>query len=156
MPNRKLFLWVSAATLLVLCVVGVGYLVWAPRPPDIAPGSVEIVEIELRAVTSRQKADKASSRDPMKIETLLALLRKGKATDDHKCGDSGKVLIRKKDGSELKIGVLAGHDVKNYEFRVYQSGLYSQYDIFRVERPAFLKAIADFGITTELDPGKPE
>ena len=136
-----------AAAFLVACLAGC-----TAKPPDLATGSVEAVAIQLDARAERQKAAKASSADAAKVEALLHILRSADATRDHKCGDSGQITLRRKDGGELKIGILAGHDLRYYEFRVYQG---SSYGIFRVKRVPFLKAIADFGVEG-LDPGLPE
>jgi hypothetical protein len=114
--------------------------------PEFAQGSIETVTIKLDA------SKRVSTRDPEKIETLLAALRHAQATNDHKCGDSGQIVLRKKRGDEVKLGILAGHNQRYYEFRLYRG---TSYDIYRVERKPFLKGMEDLGLT-ELDPGFPE
>jgi hypothetical protein len=135
------------AAFLVACLAGC-----AAKPPDLPVGSVEAVEIQLDNWGEHQKATKASSADAAKIEALLAVLRSAEATRDHKCGDSGQITLRRKGGGEVKLGILAGHDPRYYEFRFYQG---DSYGIFRVQRVPFMKAMADFGVGG-LNPGGPE
>jgi hypothetical protein len=113
--------------------------------PEFAKESVEEVKIHEGGV-------KVSSRDPAKIESLLAALRDAQATKDHKCGDSGEVFLGKKGGEEIRLGILPGHNDQYYEFRLYRGRGYA---IYRVQREGFLKAMAALGVKN-LDPGGPE
>ena len=133
------------AALLVACLVGC-----AGKGPDLPAGNVETVDIRLDDWGQNQKAAKVSSTDAAKVRALLAVLRSAKPTEDHKCGDSGKLTLRQKGGGAVEIGILAGHDLRFYEFRVYRG---ESYEIFRVERAPFLKAMAAFRVG-ELDPGR--
>jgi hypothetical protein len=118
----------------------------------LPPDSVESVEIKLTSWLGRQDDDKVTSSDATKINTLLGLIRDARATSDHKCGDSGKIVLHCKDGEQIKLGILAGHDEDYYEFRAYRN---DSSDIFRVERKAFVEALRDFGVA-KLDLGRPE
>jgi hypothetical protein len=114
------------------------------KQSEFAAGSVDQIEIQLDDLAEHQKAEHTTSGDKGKIETLLTILRSAKPTKDHKCADSGKITLRlKKDGTKLELGILAGHDAQFYEFRAYHNG---RYDIFRVPRAPFLKAIEAFGV----------
>jgi hypothetical protein len=139
--------WRVVAAVLGVCLPGC-----AAKPPYLTARDVEAVEIQLENWREQQKAAKVSSTDAAKIDALLALLRSGEPTRDHKCGDSGQITLRRRDGNEVKIGILAGHDRRYYELRVYRG---SSYEVFRVERVPFLKEIGAFGVEG-LDPGSPE
>jgi len=145
-PGRVRGAWVRRVAMAFL----VAFLPGCARPPDFPTGSVESVDIELNAWGTRQKAARARSADAGKIEALLAVLRKAKLTEDHKCGDTGRLTFRRKDGSEVKFGILAGHDERYHEFRAYKG---SGYRIFRVQRAPFLKAMRDLN-AGDLDLGK--
>jgi hypothetical protein len=84
-----------------------------------------------------------------KAGNVQKIIPSAKESEDHKCGDSGQIILCRKNNSEVKIGILAGHDLQHYELRIYQG---HSYDIFRVNRIPFLKAMADLGVG-ELDPG---
>src|SRR5262249_2966339 len=59
-----------------------------------------------------------SNTDAAKVGALLALSSdQHQWLQDDKCGDSGQITLRLKDGGEVKIGILAGHDPRCYEFR---------------------------------------
>lgn len=149
--NRVLHLLVFAAA--VLAVAG-----GCSRGPTALPADaveVEEVEVELFEWRDQQKSAKVASRDAKTIEALLAALRNAEETKDHKCADSGRITLRLKDGGARKLGILAGHDKRHYEFREYTEDGRERYKIFRVEREPFLKAMQGLG-ATDLDPGRPE
>ena len=52
------------------------------------------------------------------------------------------------------IGILAGHDARFYELRIY-GGEDNEYEIVRVKREGFLEAMAGIGLNG-LDGGGPE
>jgi hypothetical protein len=122
------------------------------KPIDLDTSKFEAVDIRLYDWAERQNATEVRSIDAVKIEALLAVLQSGEATKDHKCGTSGQITLHRKNGSIIKIGILAGHDPNFYEFRVFHG---ERYDIFRTDRDRFLKAMADLGVN-KLDPGLPE
>lgn len=122
------------------------------KPFNLPADDIEAIEIQLKAVPARQKAAKVSSKDKNKIKALLAVLRSAEETRDHKCGDSGQIILKRKDKGESKIGILAGHNESYYEFRVYEA---KHYRIFRTERDSFQEAMADLGVG-DLDPGLSE
>lgn len=139
---------VSVAIILIL-LTGCGR-----KPSAFEPGDVETVDARMADGGNRQHAAKTSSSDARRIDALLGVLRKGEPAADHKCVDGGHITLHEKGGGELKIGILTGHDARYYEFRVYR-GKGEGYDMFRVEREPFLKAMTGLGLDV-LNPGGPK
>lgn len=118
-------------------------------PPSIDPTAIELMAIELKDMGPRQKPAKFVVNEPRKFKDLVLLFNRAQATRDHKCGDSGQIILHFKRRPPWIFGILAGHDKRYYEFRVYQG---ETDGIFHVERDAFAKAMAELGIK-DLDPG---
>jgi hypothetical protein len=123
----------------------------ANKATSFDPGNVESVDVRLDDWQDRQKGAEASTRDASKITELIAVLRKGEPATDHKCGTSGWLILHQEGGRTCRVGILAGHNPRYYEFRVYR-GEGSRYDMYRVEREPFLKAMSGVGLD-QLDPG---
>jgi hypothetical protein len=123
----------------------------ADRPSEFDPGEVESIDARLNDWQDRQQAAQASTDDPDKIEALVGVLRKGEPTKDHKCGDSGRLTLQGPGDRTWEVGILAGHNCRYYEFRVYRAQDRG-YDIYRVEREPFVTAMAAIGLD-RLDPG---
>jgi hypothetical protein len=122
------------------------------QPSRFEPGTVEAVDVQLEEWG--QPVAKVSSRDEAKVQALVRVLRTGLSTGDHKCGDSGRLMLHYPNGGTQRIGILAGHDSRYYEFRVYdRSG--SDYAMYYVDREPFLKAMAGLGLE-RLDLGSPD
>ena len=83
-----------------------------------------------------------TSADEGKIEALAAVLRRAEPVEDHKCGDIGRITFRSRDGSETSLGILPAHDRTHYEYR---DSPVTRYDDYRVDRAAFLRAMAALG-----------
>jgi hypothetical protein len=115
------------------------------KPLTFEPGHVEAIDAYQVHVSPQQAPAKVSNSETAKIEALLAVLRTGEPAADHKCVDDMHVILHRKGGSEQKVGGLAGHDAYYYEFRVYHDKG-EGYDMFRVEREPFLKAMAALGL----------
>jgi hypothetical protein len=140
---------------LIGCLAAVLLVVlWARfgRPPPLRADTVQSVEISLDDLEDRQCPAKASSQDQEKIAALVALLEQGQPTPDHKCGDSGRILFQLKDGRWIRVGILAGHDSRFYEYRRYWDG---KYEMARVDRRSFAEAVEGLGVNG-LDQGRPE
>lgn len=126
------------------------------KPAAFDPGAVESVDVSLMDQWGgRQKGAAASTREPHKVEALVAVLRKARPTDDHKCADSGRITLHRSEGETLEIGILAGHNSNYYEFRAYRNSDRG-YDMYRIKREPFLEAMAALGLEEPLDPGTPE
>ena len=140
---------------LAVVVVAASYYVWTAylRRPSLSAKKVEWVEIALHDQVGN-KTQGAISKNREKITALVEVLRRGVPTSDHKCGDSGSITLEPFGYGITKLGILAGHHEPYYEFRLYTNDGRG-YEMYRVERPAFLEALADLGIT-KVDLGGPE
>ncbi|QEH33552.1 hypothetical protein OJF2_20540 [Aquisphaera giovannonii] len=136
------FLIASGAMVVALALVA--YLAgWAPA--RIVPaGDLTQVSIRLDAVEGFQKPTTITSEDAGKIAALAAVLRDNRPSQDHKCASTGELVIRTRDGAAVSLGLLPSHDGRSFEFRVPRE---ASYDVVRVDRDAFLKAMADLGAT---------
>jgi len=146
MPFARCPILFALATILIPGCVGTS--------PAVAMEDVEAIDIHLDTWGERQKAADTSTQDAGKIEGLLAVLRTAARTTDHKCGDTGTITLRLRGGAKKKIGILAGHDARYYDFRVYR-GTGERYDMYRVKRAPFLEAMAGVG-ANGLDHGSPQ
>jgi hypothetical protein len=90
----------------------------------------------------------------VKIKTLFDALATGTPTSDHKCGDSGRITIKRKSGSDVRIAILAGHNPDYYEYRLFNDGA-SGYKMFRTPRKPFVAAMNGLGFA-KIDEGRPE
>ncbi len=146
--------WLLCIALAVLLLAG-GYYVWTGylRRPSLPLEQVQWIEVSFHDQMGKN-TQQTLSRDTAKNTALLEVLQRGEPTGDHKCGDSGSIKLQLHAGGQLELGLLAGHHEPFYEFRLYRNGS-SGYDMYRVDRPALLAALADLGIT-KVDLGAPE
>ncbi|MDB5349101.1 MAG: hypothetical protein JWN86_348 [Planctomycetota bacterium] len=153
---RKTGKFMPSGMLAVMSLVMIGLMGWAisaMRPPSVPPpGKVSALDVDLQATPQGQKAIRITTTDPAKIAPLLALLRSGSPTSDHKCGDTGSLTLHTQDGATARITLLAGHDPGQYEFRVYSDGGYT---LYHVGHPAIQQAMTSLG-TGDLDKAVPE
>lgn len=142
-------------TFVVFMALVYGYIFWMSprRQPNLPLEQVQWIEVSFHDQLGKQ-TQQALSRDTAKNRGLLEVLQRGEPTGDHKCGDSGSIKLQLHAGGQLELGLLAGHHEPFYEFRLYRNGS-SGYDMYRVDRPALLAALADLGIT-KVDLGAPE
>ena len=139
-------------------LVGAGVLIvllsFDRRSPAFTVDEIAAIEVHLSDWGDQQTAAKVRTHDATKIQAVITELAKGVRTSDHKCGDSGNIILHRKDGGQVQISILSGHHAQFYEFRVSRSGD-SGYRIFKTERAPFLHAMAKLGLT-KLAPGSPE
>lgn len=135
-------------------VVVLGLFLYDRSPLHIEVNEVAEVEVHLSKIDKRQNAADVITHDAAAIQELLTEVGRGVRTEDHKCGESGRIVVHRTDGSKIRIGILAGHYKDFYEFRVFASDS-SGYRIFRSDRASFLRAMAKLGLP-ELDAGLPE
>jgi len=148
--KRKLLI-----ALLLFVIPAACYYVWTGylRQPALLADRVELVEISLHDQMGN-KTQQTLSKDPAKISALVEVLRTGKPASDHKCGNSGKVTLVLFGDTKIELGLLAGHHPEYYEFRLYTND-WRQYEMYRVDRAAFLAALESMQIT-QVDLGGPE
>jgi len=150
-PKRLLIGLLTGSGLVVVIWMAIVY--GTAGGPGIKPADVSSVEIRLYEERDQKPLDMKSD-EQAKIGALLTVLGRGAPTNDHKCASSGKIKVRLKGGEEREFGILAGHHAEFYEYRYYKPKG-GGYDIFKVDRAAFLKAMAGLGVTG-LDAGRPE
>lgn len=99
-----------------------------------------------------EKSQSIEVRDRDLLKSLLVVLDNRKSTSDHKCADAGSLILHARQGSDgdWKVGILPGHNDGFYELRIYSD---KQYEIFQVDRAAFLAAARKLGVTA-IDQGK--
>ena len=144
--------WLRRHPILVIIVVvalipitlGVHWWFW-PSIPDVSMDEVASVEVHLIAwqndddPDNRQIEAKVATTDPDKIKALFSVLSGASRASEHKCGDSGTITIRRKDGETEELGILPGHKREFYEYRFDGR-------INRVDRERFLAAMKGIGV----------
>ena len=139
--------WILLIVTTVFCSgVFIAYWWSGGQPPVFHVNEIAEIEVHLSNMEDRQAAAEIATRDPVKIESVLTALAKGRMTQDHKCGASGNITLHRTDGEKVSIGILSGHHAEFYEFRVYPLNG-SGYRIYRTEREPFLHAMAELGLT---------
>jgi hypothetical protein len=143
----RCYAWIALA-------IGVSITGCGGSSPALDFGNVEAITLRVDEDGDYRHPVTVESSEPGKIEALLAVFRKGELAKEHKCADSGEITLRRKGGGKQVIGVLAGHNSRYYEIRVYPTNE-TDWQIYRVERTPFLNAMAGFGLE-KLDRGGPE
>jgi hypothetical protein len=151
---RRILSWIGRHPLLVLFAVallvplGIGLHWWfLPNYPTTDAKSVRAIEVKLweskgqTAPENHQDAAEASTTDPELIREFLAAIRTAKRAEEHKCPDSGTVLIHRNDGVVEEFSILPGHDERYYEYRLGSR-------INKMDREPFLSALRKLGITS--------
>ena len=133
----------------VYLVAALAYRASAPSPLPFPRGGVASLEIWLESPPDWQKVKKPTVTDQAKIEALTSVMRNAWAAEDHKCSETGQLMFALKDGSSAWITILPGHDPRYFEYRV---GPRNKYDIYRVDRGSFGKAMAGLGATNLVPP----
>lgn len=134
----------------VVAVVAVGLLAavaWALfRPPAVrAFDAAEVQAVEVRSDPRGEQPTPpgASTADPEVIAAVVAVLRSGERTSDHKCGSRGTITLHRANGAPAVLEFLPGHHDEWYEFR-YERGIY------RVPRAEFVAAMRLLGVEVPL------
>ena len=128
------------ATSIALLVIGVlTYLYWygaTPRTgerPNLRRGVPISIEI---SVWSQPLATITNTAE---MNSIVEMLRAGRATPEHECKDRGKMVLHFADGDTTRLGFLPGHHRLRYEFRTNRG-------LFAVSRSQFLKALKSGGV----------
>ena len=137
------------AMLLVLAVsvamAVLAYLLWPQAEPPRQLPIAEAISIEFDLIGTSGGQDPGAGREERRevFEPLLQVFNSGVEIPDHRCGDTGHVIVRMRDGSEWHYGLLSGHDQRYFHIRQYD-GL--RYRIFRVDRPVYAAAMKLLGV----------
>jgi hypothetical protein len=134
-------------SVVVLVPLGLGLDWWfLPNRPTRNARNVESVTITLRKSDPRpeypgyeQEPAEVTTADPALIHPLLDVFRRARRGEEHKCGSSGTITIRRTDGGVEELRILAGHDERYYEYRMGSR-------INRVPREPFLAALRAMGL----------
>jgi hypothetical protein len=147
--RRRLFrqLLAAVATLAMIALAGFGFYRWYLRDRPVRDAAeVESVEIKLYPIemhgpdTAQQNAEIVSV-DLGKIQALLDIFETAQVASEHKCGESGSIIIHTKAGRDQTIGILPGHHAPFYEYRTGGK-------IYRVDREPFMAAMKALGVTS--------
>ena len=151
---RRVLGWLGRHPILVLMMVvvlvplGLGLHWWfLPNRPTLDAGKVESVTVSLRKYPDQpsfgpgyqQDEVLVTTADPAVIQPLLDVFRTARRAEEHKCGSSGTITVRRKDGTVEELSILPGHDEPYYEYRMGSR-------INRVDREPFLAALRALGI----------
>jgi hypothetical protein len=112
-------------SLVVLVPLALGLDWWfLPNRPTLNAGKVESITVTLPKYDPNpgypghgQEAATITTDDPALIQPLLDVFRRAKRGEEHKCGSSGTITIRRKDGDVEELHILPGHDERYYEYR---------------------------------------
>ena len=114
-------------SVVVLVPLGLGLDWWfLPNRPTRDARKVESVNIRLGKYKENsdfgpgyeQEPAEVTTDDPALIQPLLAVFRRAKRGEEHKCASSGTVTIRRADGDVEELHILPGHDERYYEYRM--------------------------------------
>lgn len=137
--RRRRWLLVTALALGLVAVAGWGYF-HQPAVGALDPGQVRSVDVRFEPWGEGMVvAPGTSSVDPEAIAALLAVLRTGTETQDHKCGSRGVITLRRSLGRSAELRFLPGHYAEWYEFRYAGK-------VYRVPRAEFVAAMRRVGV----------
>jgi hypothetical protein len=144
--RRHLILVLLAIVILV--PLGLGLHWWyLPNYPTLHAEKVESVTVRLGKYEPNsgfgpgyeQTVAKITIDDPALMQQLLDAFGTAKRGNEHNCGNSGVIAIRRKDGTIEEVFILPGHDERYYEYRLNSR-------INRVDRERFLAALKVLGL----------
>ncbi len=124
------------------------------QPPDLcAPELVQSVRVTIDPNANcaqpdpNRKAIEIDTAEASRFLPLLNILSAAKPSTDHKCGDNGSILLRKRDGNAIRIGLLEGHNARSYEYRLYHNSGSKSYTVYSVDKSALFKAFVPLGLS---------
>lgn len=128
--------------------VAAGVAGWFIAPPDplaVSADQVRRVEVQFEPWGEDMvRAPGASSEDREAIAAVVAAVRSGQETTDHKCGSRGSVRFRRSVGLPAELRFLPGHHPEWYEFRAGGK-------VYRVPRAGFVAAMRRVGVEVPLE-----
>jgi hypothetical protein len=135
---------VAALALGLLVVAGWVYL-RQPAVDGLDSSGVRAVEVRFEPWGEDMAVSPGSSTaDPEAVAALVAVLRSGAETRDHKCPSRGVITLRKSLGQPLELRFLPGHHADWYEFRYAGK-------VYRVPRAEFVAAMRRVGVEVPLE-----
>lgn len=137
--------WLVVVPVLGLLVVGAWWVFFrGPGVAALGAGEIHTVEVRFEPRGEGRAAAPVHSSDPEAIAALVAVLRSGEATEDHKCGSCGAITLRGPVGRSEELWFLPGHHAEWYEFR-YAGRVY------RSPRAEFVAAMRRIGVEVPLE-----
>ncbi len=100
--------------------------------------SVEVVIRDHKNIKTLSSV--ATSTDPVALKRLALLMHDALEKQDHKCMDTGRMIVGLHDGGELNFNLLSGHDDSHFEFRYGRQ-------LYYVQRSEFSDAMRSIGWT---------
>jgi hypothetical protein len=146
--GRHPFLVLLVVTFLVLLGLGLDWC-YLPNHPTLHAEKVESVTVRLGKYNPNpgfgpgyeQEPAQVTTDDPALIQPLLDAFRTAKRGEQHNCGDSGVITVRRTDGIVEEVLILPGHDERYYEYRLGSR-------INRIDRGPFLEALKALGLSS--------
>ncbi len=130
----------AAVVLGLLTAAGWAYL----RQPSVNALDARAVEVRFERWGEGEAVPPGSdTADPEAVAALVAVLRSGAESQDHKCGSRGVITLRRSAGRPVQLWFLPGHHAEWYEFR-YAGRAY------RVPRAEFVAAMRRVGVEVPL------
>lgn len=116
---------------------------WFLRPPDpLAMDADNVRRVEVRFEPWGEDVTRlpgVASEDRDAIAELVAVVRSGEETRDHKCSSRGTVTFQRSTGLPAELRFLPGHHPEWYEFRAAGK-------VYRVDRVEFVAAMRRVGV----------
>ena len=153
-PARRALAWIgrhpillsAAIAVLALLARGLHWWYW-PNHPTLSADTVESITVRLGKYEPNpgfgpgyeQMRSEVTIGDRDLMQPLLDAFRTATRGEQHNCGNSGVILIRRKDGTDDEVFILPGHDERYYEYRLDSR-------ICRVDREPFLAALKALGL----------
>jgi hypothetical protein len=147
--NAMLLLLTALVAFIVLALV---FWPQGAPAPQIDVADVAGLEFDFSPTSGGQPGWQGGANKLDVFADLINVLNSGRETKDHKCIDTGRIVLKLRDKRELHYGTLSGHDWNYYEFRAYGD---RGYKVYRVAREEMAAALQKMGLD-RLDEPRPE
>lgn len=142
--QRKKVLLVAGAVV-VTAVAAAWWFLRPPKPLAVEADQVQRVEVRFEPWgEANVRPAGATTADREAIVALVAVVKLGRETSDHKCGSRGVIRFERAVGLAAEVYFLPGHDPEWYEFRTGGR-------TYRVPRDEFVAALRRLGVEVPLD-----
>ena len=140
--TRRVRSSIMAVVIVVAGAVGAP-VAGSPAPPALPRDGIESVEIAIGGLDGGPTRLRVTSADAQAIAALLGVLGAGEPVADHKCHDTGEIVLRRQGGGMIRLGLLGGHDEGYWQIRFYDGAVTS---LFRLEQVELARALEPFGV----------
>jgi predicted RNA-binding Zn ribbon-like protein len=133
------------AAIIALAAILAWFFLRPPNPLTMEANQVRRVEVQFEPWgEDMARLPGAASEDREAIAALVAVVRSGQETPDHKCGSRGAVVFQRSVGLPAVLRFLPGHHAEWYEFRAGGK-------VYRVPRAEFVAAMHQVGVEVPLE-----